>query len=161
MCVLLLSLPSHTYNILRAIIVPCFQWPNWQMRFIHNQLFERFSFPARFCPGPHHMTFVRKATFRSEETKQKYLKHCNDTVESWRSGGPQVLVPDDSPSNPGHIVEPLGEELSNPGGVYLFKNRNQIGKLIKWIVTTLTIFNACDISPFGSRVLSAKFLASV
>lgn len=24
---------------------------NWQLRFIHNQLFKHFDFPSRFCPG--------------------------------------------------------------------------------------------------------------
>ena len=24
---------------------------NWQLRFIHNQLFKYFQFPSRFCPG--------------------------------------------------------------------------------------------------------------
>jgi hypothetical protein len=40
---------------------------NWQLRFIHNQLFKRCIFPSRFCPGPFHSTFLRKAEFRSEE----------------------------------------------------------------------------------------------
>ena len=40
--------------------------PNWQLRFIHNQLFKHFSNPSRFCPGAFHSTIVRKAEFRSE-----------------------------------------------------------------------------------------------
>jgi hypothetical protein len=40
---------------------------NWQLRFLHNQLFKRFEFPSRFCPGAFHSTILRKAEFRSEE----------------------------------------------------------------------------------------------
>jgi hypothetical protein len=40
---------------------------NWQLRFIHNQLFKKFEFPSRFCPGAFHSTILRKAEFRSEE----------------------------------------------------------------------------------------------
>ena len=42
---------------------------NWQLRFIHNQLFKRFVFPSRFCPGAFHSTIARKAEFRSNEVK--------------------------------------------------------------------------------------------
>ena len=41
--------------------------PNWQLRFIHNQLFKHFYNPSRFCPGAFHSTIVRKAEFRSQE----------------------------------------------------------------------------------------------
>jgi hypothetical protein len=41
--------------------------PNWQLRFIHNQLFKHFQNPSRFCPGAFHSTIVRKAEFRSEK----------------------------------------------------------------------------------------------
>lgn len=53
--------------------VPNFENPkvrlpiNWQLRFIHNQLFKHFEFPSRFCPGAFHSTIVRKAEFRSPE----------------------------------------------------------------------------------------------
>ncbi len=42
---------------------------NWQLRFLHNQLFKKFVFPSRFCPGPFHSTILRKAEFRSEEVR--------------------------------------------------------------------------------------------
>ena len=42
---------------------------NWQLRFLHNQLFKKFIFPSRFCPGPFHSTILRKADFRSEEVR--------------------------------------------------------------------------------------------
>lgn len=40
---------------------------NWQLRFIHNQLFKYFQFPSRFCPGAFHSTILRKAEFRSHQ----------------------------------------------------------------------------------------------
>ena len=40
---------------------------NWQLRFIHNQLFKHFYNPSRFCPGAFHSTIVRKAEFRSDK----------------------------------------------------------------------------------------------
>lgn len=43
---------------------------NWQLRFLHNQLFRRFEFPSRFCPGAFHSTIVRKAEFRSDEVRR-------------------------------------------------------------------------------------------
>ena len=42
---------------------------NWSLRFIHNQLFNNFQFPSRFCPGAFHSTILRKAEFRSEEVR--------------------------------------------------------------------------------------------
>jgi hypothetical protein len=44
---------------------------NWQLRFIHNQLFKKFEFPSRFCPGAFHSTIVRKAEFRSDEVSAR------------------------------------------------------------------------------------------
>lgn len=43
--------------------------PNWQLRFVHNQLFKHFYNPSRFCPGPFHATITRKARFRSEDVR--------------------------------------------------------------------------------------------
>lgn len=47
---------------------------NWQLRFIHNQLFKYFEFPSRFCPGAFHSTIVRKAEFRSAMVRENQLK---------------------------------------------------------------------------------------
>jgi hypothetical protein len=44
---------------------------NWQLRFIHNQLFRKFVFPSRFCPGAFHSTILRKAEFRSKEVSSR------------------------------------------------------------------------------------------
>ena len=103
-------------------------WANWQLRFIHNQLFEKLQFPARFCPGPHHMTFVRKAAWRSAEHFRQYFSDVHDVVAEWRSQGPTLLEPEKDPAAAGHPTGPnlIGEELSAPHGVYLFKTRNEI-----------------------------------
>lgn len=104
----------------------CYEWLNWQTAFLHNQLFENFEFPARFCPGPHHMTIVRKASFKSESAKFKYLSNCQEVVEGWRTMGPQVLktVETLAPNEAGCVVSPVGDEIKSPGGVYLFRHRN-------------------------------------
>jgi hypothetical protein len=66
---------------------------NWQLRFLHNQLFRHFKFPSRFCPGPFHSTIVRKAEFRSPADRVAYFTKCEQVVKEWKAaGGPQSLV---------------------------------------------------------------------
>jgi hypothetical protein len=105
--------------------LPVDQWPNWQLEFVHNQLFEHFQFPGRFCPGPFHMTFVRKAAFRSPEHRAQYMSECSGAVARWRQQGPQRLTPEQDPAVHGCVPEEsvLGEELTRPHGVYLFRHR--------------------------------------
>lgn len=43
------------FDLEREDSLPCEEWPNWQLMFLHNQLFEHFHYPARFCPGAFHM----------------------------------------------------------------------------------------------------------
>lgn len=50
---------------------------NWQLRFLHNQLFKKFIFPSRFCPGAFHSTILRKAEFRSEEVSRHIVLLCH------------------------------------------------------------------------------------
>lgn len=64
---------------------------NWQLRFVHNQLFKTFQFPSRFCPGPFHSTITRKAEFRSPEHRDQYFDNCDTAVQAWRDAGPQPL----------------------------------------------------------------------
>lgn len=66
---------------------------NWQLRFLHNQLFKEFKFPSRFCPGAFHSTILRKAEFRSEEQKKAYFCKCQAVVNEWLERGQQPLVP--------------------------------------------------------------------
>mmetsp|Transcript_5625 Transcript_5625/g.5825 ORF Transcript_5625/g.5825 Transcript_5625/m.5825 type:complete len:316 (+) Transcript_5625:148-1095(+) len=100
------------------------QWNNWQLKFIHNQLFDLFNFHGRFCPGPFHMTFVRKSAWRSAEHMRAYFSHCDEVVRTWRERGPLYLEPETESSKPGYPVNPLGKELTEPHGIYLFKDRN-------------------------------------
>jgi hypothetical protein len=65
---------------------------NWQLRFLHNQLFKNFEFPSRFCPGAFHSTIVRKAEFRSAAAAQAYFQKCSVAVKDWQAAGPQPLV---------------------------------------------------------------------
>jgi len=101
------------------------KWANWQLRFVMNQLFELLDNPCRFCPGPHHMSYVRKAGFRSPEHMKQYCEKIDGVVRKWRERGPIMLEPEKDPTKLGYPSEPLGSELESPGGVYLFKNRNE------------------------------------
>mmetsp|Transcript_15605 Transcript_15605/g.23639 ORF Transcript_15605/g.23639 Transcript_15605/m.23639 type:complete len:381 (-) Transcript_15605:204-1346(-) len=64
---------------------------NWQLRFLHNQLFRKFDFPSRFCPGAFHSTILRKAEFRSKEARKNYFAKCDAAVSTWREKGVQPL----------------------------------------------------------------------
>jgi len=88
--------------------VPVELWPNWQLEFLQNQIYFALSFPARFTPGPFHMTCARKVVFRDETKKQMFLKNCEKKL---LNGEPQVL-------GEGICASP------EDGGVYLFKDRN-------------------------------------
>jgi hypothetical protein len=74
---------------------------NWQLRFLHNQLFHHFEFPSRFCPGAFHSTILRKAEFRSSVDRTAYFHKCAAAVAVWKAAlGPQSLVvPNDSDNN--------------------------------------------------------------
>merc|ERR1711935_213212 len=113
------------FDLERQMGVEVEKWPNWQLRFVMNQIFELLDTPARWCPGPHHMTFTRKAGFRSPKHMQQYFEKVDGVVRKWRERGPIILEPEKDPSKPGYPSEPLGSELDSPGGVYLFKNRNE------------------------------------
>lgn len=101
------------------------EWGNWQIEFVRNQLFEAFSFPGRFTPGAFHMTFVRKAAFRSPQHRAEYMEQCSEAVGRWRAQGAQTLTPETDPSQPGCPTQQqvLGEELTSPHGLYLFRHR--------------------------------------
>lgn len=103
--------------------VPDFEDPsaplpvNWALRFIHNQLFQYFHFPSRFCPGAFHSTIVRKAEFRSLEAEKKYFQKCDTVIKKWREAGPKALNSGSSiPDNVG----------PNSSGLWLFRDRENI-----------------------------------
>ena len=54
---------------------------NWQLRFLHNQLFRKLQFPSRFCPGAFHSTILRKAEFRSDEHRKGYFDKCEQAIQ--------------------------------------------------------------------------------
>ncbi|CAJ1967827.1 unnamed protein product [Cylindrotheca closterium] len=64
---------------------------NWQLRFLHNQLFKAMEFPSRFCPGPFHSTILRKAEFRSPKHEKAYFEECEQVLQEWRIEGPKPL----------------------------------------------------------------------
>lgn len=94
---------------------------NWQLRFIHNQLFKHFLFPSRFCPGPFHSTILRKADWRSPEHKEMYFAKCDRAIQKWKAEGPKPL-------NTGWNID--GSELEDKpeycSGIWLFVDRENI-----------------------------------
>mmetsp|Transcript_10750 Transcript_10750/g.23839 ORF Transcript_10750/g.23839 Transcript_10750/m.23839 type:complete len:331 (+) Transcript_10750:90-1082(+) len=84
--------------------------PNWQLRFIHNQLFKHFYNPSRFCPGAFHSTITRKAEFRSEQHKEAYFSMCDAVLKKWMLTGPRPLN-----ANP----------VENKSGIWLFTDRTK------------------------------------
>mmetsp|Transcript_1444 Transcript_1444/g.2643 ORF Transcript_1444/g.2643 Transcript_1444/m.2643 type:complete len:321 (+) Transcript_1444:141-1103(+) len=84
--------------------------PNWQLRFLHNQLFKHFQNPSRFCPAAFHSTIVRKAEFRSENHKEAYMSMCDAVLKKWKLAGPRPLN-----ANP----------VDNKSGIWLFADRTK------------------------------------
>jgi hypothetical protein len=66
---------------------------NWQLRFVHNQLFQHFHFPSMFCPGAFHSTIVRKAEFYNLDTQKAYFAQCDHVCQTWMEAGPKALNP--------------------------------------------------------------------
>ena len=84
--------------------------PNWQLRFIHNQLFKHFYNPSRFCPGAFHSTIVRKAEFRSDKHQDAYFAMCAAVIKKWQLNGPRPLN---------------ASPVDNRSGIWLFTDRTQ------------------------------------
>lgn len=109
--------------------------PEFELRFepqdnpelyaLYETLLARITNPTRELGDPFHMTISRKVVFRSPERGEAWLKYCNAVVEEWRSAYSDgiVLTPDPAELDRGTITR---EELENPGGIYLFWNRNEI-----------------------------------
>lgn len=92
---------------------------NWELRFLHNQLFKKFIFPSRFCPGAFHSTILRKANFRSKEHETKYFATCEEAIQRWRKEGPKAL------NTVARDVQgkPITSSESNQSGIWLFMDR--------------------------------------
>lgn len=84
--------------------------PNWQLRFVHNQLFKHFYNPSRFCPGAFHSTIVRKAEFRSQKHEEAYFSMCDAVLKKWQLAGPRPLN-----ANP----------VDDRSGIWLFADRTR------------------------------------
>ena len=118
---------------------------NWQIRFVHNQLFKYSQNYNRFWPGPFHMTFVRKSTWKNNNARRKYFDKCEATLNLWEREGPKLVTAGnqnntniqgqknevDGTSIPGIIEYLFNDELTNPYDVYLFKDHNNIVKHFK------------------------------
>ena len=76
----------------------------------------------------YHVSFVRKAAWRSAEKMCDYFKNCSDAVARWSARGPIGLEPETNLSEPGFVGEKkaLRNELTNPHGVYLYKTRQDV-----------------------------------
>jgi hypothetical protein len=90
---------------------------NWQLRFLHNQLFKTFVFPSRFCPGAFHSTILRKAEFRSDEHRRQYFQKCHEAIAKWRELGPQPLntVPRGVDGQPLEVLQSKESEKKEKG----------------------------------------------
>ncbi len=102
---------------------------NWQLRFLHNQLFKYFQFPARFCPGPFHSTFVRKVQFRSKQHEVEYFRKCSDVVANWRNDGPKPL--NQGGWNGSGKPHQHSDKHGYHSGIYLFSDRENIAQYFK------------------------------
>lgn len=84
--------------------------PNWQLRFIHNQLFKHFYNPSRYCPSPFHAMLVGKAEFRSEKHLEAYFSMCDAVLKKWKISGPRPLN---------------ANAVDNKSGIWLFTDRTK------------------------------------
>ena len=99
---------------------------NWQLRFLHNQLFRHFQFPSRFCPGPFHSTILRKADFRSPQHEKDYFAHCDEVVKEWKEQGPKPLNSKGWNVDGSLMEETAGTKPEYTSGVFLFTDRQNI-----------------------------------
>ena len=99
---------------------------NWSLKFIQNQLFRYFHFPARFTPGPFHSTILRKADWRSSGHKEQYFAMCEAAVAKWHQEGPKPL-------NTGWDIDGtrLEDAPKHCSGIWLFTDRNNISHHFK------------------------------
>ena len=109
--------------------------PEFELRFepqdnpelyaLYETLLARITNPTRELGNPFHMTISRKVVFRSPERSEAWLEQSNAVVEEWRLAYPDgiVLTPDPAELDRGTITL---DEWENPGGIYLFWNRNEI-----------------------------------
>jgi len=108
--------------------------PEFELRFardenptmvaVQSSLTSRFHNRLRELPDHFHMSIARKVRFRSSSNKKAFLDKGHGEVVRWRKQYPQgtVLIPE------AHTEEVKQQEIDQPGGIYLFGNRNEILK---------------------------------
>ncbi len=107
--------------------------PEYELRFqpednpelyaLYETLLEKFRNPTREAGDPFHMSITRKVEFRSASLRDAWLEQSDAVVDRWRAQYPDgvILTPDPAELERGAVTP---EEVSVPGGVYLFWNRN-------------------------------------
>lgn len=111
---------------------------NWQLRFIHNQLFRHFLFPSRYCPDPFHCSIAKAVEFRSLEARREYFRKANEVVSDWRNVGPKPLLPPlikniERIRSPAKRVRGgmLGSSDKVSSGIWLFRDRHTPTHLVE------------------------------
>lgn len=112
---------------------------NWQLRFIHNQLFRLYNYPSRFCPSGFHAKVAQKVEFRSPKDREAYFSKRKAAVRRWRKRGPQALVTRDESQltinpdivrvrcpNKALLGGEIGSSEQYKSGIWLFTDRAQI-----------------------------------
>jgi len=109
--------------------------PEYELRFqpednpelyaLYEDLLREFTNPTREAGDPFHMSITRKVIFRSADLQEAWLEQSNSIVDQWRAQHPDgvVLTPDPVELERGNVTP---RELDEPGGIYLFSNRNEI-----------------------------------
>jgi hypothetical protein len=89
---------------------------------VQAELREKFNNRLRELPDKFHMSIARKLAFRSPKDEKGFLDKAQEEVARWRSMYPDgtILTPD---RNTKGITQ---QEVDQPGGLYLFGNRNSI-----------------------------------
>ena len=100
----------HFYRIEGKPIEEC---PNWQLKFLQNQLLEHAACPLGKGDDHFHMTVARKTGFRSEALYNEWTDKCAAIIQKWQEAGAQPLINTD-----------LGQTAAD-SGFYLYRDRNR------------------------------------
>jgi hypothetical protein len=113
---------------------------NWQLRFIHNQLFRYFHYPSRYCRDPFSCDLANDVSFRSDAARAAYLERAGQVVARWRcTTGPRRLDPP-STRNIRRITTPMKQvhggmigssDRHRGSGVWLFTDRRTPTHLVE------------------------------
>lgn len=98
--------------------IPPEEWPNWCLEFMHNQLYENFSNCGAIWTRPFSITLAQKVRWKTVKHMNKYFRHSESVIQTWREAGPQYLEPQVSYIDGGATPE----EVAKPHGIYLMRN---------------------------------------